>query len=370
MKIKFFLIAGTIVLAGIQQQAGAQTLYTTVTGASTNTFTGINTNAPVGRLEIKNDCVANTSPLLGGLVVTGSSPFGICSPSSGVRDNFIVRSQTTSSGYRTDFIVKQNSGRVGIGTNNPSSQLHVNGGGMTVSNTTNTSSLNFFSLSASQEVTSSNNLNFNVTGNTNFLNGTTSRFYIGSNGKVGINTATPSDQFVINNVGVSGCGLQIISDKPDWSYGLLYKYTGTGNYHSAIAVNDNAGDNRFNVYTNGMTIIGKVTNPAGLGVADPAYMLQVDNGILTEKVKVALQADWADYVFEKSYKRNSLTEVEQFIKENKHLPNVPSACEVKENGIDMATMDETLLRQIEELWLHVIDLKKENEALKAELSKK
>jgi len=108
----------------------------------------------------------------------------------------------------------------------------------------------------------------------------------------------------------------------------------------------------------GKISIGNVTTPG-------QYKLYVEEGILAEKVKVATDGliDWADYVFEENYDLNSTKEVETFIKENKHLPNVPSAKEVNEKGVDMVEMDATLLRQIEELWLHVIELKKQNEAL-------
>ncbi len=100
------------------------------------------------------------------------------------------------------------------------------------------------------------------------------------------------------------------------------------------------------------------------------YKLFVEDGILTEKVKVAgvNSSDWADFVFEEDYKLNSIAKVEDFIKTNKHLPNVPSAKEVSENGVEMVKMDATLLRQIEELWLHTIELKKEIQELKANLN--
>jgi len=125
-----------------------------------------------------------------------------------------------------------------------------------------------------------------------------------------------------------------------------------------------------------MSITRNVDNEGEVVIGDPdvvqtpdGYRLYVEEGILTERVKVAVvnSADWSDYVFEENYDRNTTEEVEQFIQANKHLPNVPSAKEVSENGIDVAKMDATLLRQIEELWLHVIDLKKENETLKNEL---
>ena len=107
--------------------------------------------------------------------------------------------------------------------------------------------------------------------------------------------------------------------------------------------------------------IGAVTTPG-------EYKLYVEDGILTEKVKVALKNtdDWADYVFADDYQLNSIETVEEFVKENKHLPNIPSAEAVVENGINVAEMDAKLLRQIEELWLQMIELNKEVKSLKAE----
>jgi hypothetical protein len=102
------------------------------------------------------------------------------------------------------------------------------------------------------------------------------------------------------------------------------------------------------------------------------YKLIVEKGILTERVKVAIEGtgDWMDQVFDTTYSLNTIEYTENYIKQNKHLPNVPSAEEVSNNGLDVAKMDATLLRQIEELWLHMIELKKENEALRALLLEK
>lgn len=97
------------------------------------------------------------------------------------------------------------------------------------------------------------------------------------------------------------------------------------------------------------------------------YRLLVKGGVMTEKVKVALAStgDWSDYVFEPDYKRLTLEEVEKFVKENKHLPNVPSAEEMVKGGLDVAKTDAKLLEKIEELTLYVIELNKEIQALKA-----
>lgn len=102
-----------------------------------------------------------------------------------------------------------------------------------------------------------------------------------------------------------------------------------------------------------------------------SYRLIVQDGIITEKVKVAVKGtgDWADYVFEPSYKLMPLDKVESFIKENKHLPNVPSAEDMSKNGLDVTQTSAKLMEKIEELTLYVIELNKEVKALKAENEK-
>ncbi|WP_430409155.1 hypothetical protein [Kordia sp.] len=95
------------------------------------------------------------------------------------------------------------------------------------------------------------------------------------------------------------------------------------------------------------------------------YELFVKKGIRTQKIKVDVAAGvWADYVFAKNYKLKPLEEVESFINENGHLPNVPSAEEVESDGLNLGEMDAKLLEKIEELTLYVIELKKEINELK------
>lgn len=102
------------------------------------------------------------------------------------------------------------------------------------------------------------------------------------------------------------------------------------------------------------------------------YKLFVEKGILTEKVKVAVKStgDWSDYVFEENYELMSIDELEEYTTKNKHLPNVPSAEEVVESGLDVATMDAKLLEKIEEAHLYIIELHKEIEQLKRSNDKK
>lgn len=86
-----------------------------------------------------------------------------------------------------------------------------------------------------------------------------------------------------------------------------------------------------------------------------------------------LDASWPDYVFDSSYQLQPLSEVEQYIKENGHLPNVPAAEIVKEDGISLGEMNRVLLEKVEELTLHLIEQQKlidlQNERLKALESK-
>jgi len=97
------------------------------------------------------------------------------------------------------------------------------------------------------------------------------------------------------------------------------------------------------------------------------YKLYVEQGILTEKVKVAVKdsKDWYDNVFAPDYQLLSIQKLENFIRENKHLPDVPSTEEVMANGLDLGKMNATLLKKVEELTLYMISLKKELDETKA-----
>jgi hypothetical protein len=102
--------------------------------------------------------------------------------------------------------------------------------------------------------------------------------------------------------------------------------------------------------------IPSTTSPS----AYSGYMLAVGGKAVMEEAVIKLKANWPDYVFENTYKLPSLLEVGRYIRENKHLPDVPTAQEVKENGLSLGEMNAVLLKKIEELTLYVLDLKKES----------
>ncbi|MGR3810671.1 hypothetical protein [Jiulongibacter sp. NS-SX5] len=114
----------------------------------------------------------------------------------------------------------------------------------------------------------------------------------------------------------------------------------------------------------------KVVIGTGMNSYPDGYSLFVKKGILAERVRVAVanSAKWADYVFADNYNLMPLTKVEEFIEENDHLPNVPSAQEVAEGGIDIAEMSAKQMEKIEELTLYLIEANKRIEKLEKEIA--
>lgn len=100
------------------------------------------------------------------------------------------------------------------------------------------------------------------------------------------------------------------------------------------------------------------------------YKLFVEEGILTEKVKVAVKnsEDWFDHVFNADYKLLPLTDLEKYITNNKHLPDMPTTKEVMTSGLDLGKTNGLLLKKVEELTLYLIELKKDLDQTKKEIA--
>lgn len=113
-----------------------------------------------------------------------------------------------------------------------------------------------------------------------------------------------------------------------------------------------------------------ITNSGNVGIGTTSpnnYKLAVEGTIGARRIKVTQQANWADFVFHPDYKLPPLQEVESFITKNGHLPEIPTATEVKENGIDVGEMNKLLLQKVEELTLYLIQQQKEIEELKRKI---
>jgi hypothetical protein len=98
----------------------------------------------------------------------------------------------------------------------------------------------------------------------------------------------------------------------------------------------------------------------GIGTVNPSSKLTVNGKILATEVEV-VSSIAADYVFEPEYKLMPLTELELYLKQNKHLPGMPSASEFAASGQNLAKTDDLLLRKVEELTLYIL---KQDKAMK------
>ncbi|WP_320052048.1 hypothetical protein [uncultured Acetobacteroides sp.] len=105
--------------------------------------------------------------------------------------------------------------------------------------------------------------------------------------------------------------------------------------------------------------INPTTKNVGIGTYDTkGHKLAVAGSMVAEQVVVKLRDQWPDYVFDPTYSAMPLSKVETYVKQNGHLPDVPSEKELQEQGVDLVKMNATLLKKVEELTLHVIEQNK------------
>lgn len=150
--------------------------------------------------------------------------------------------------------------------------------------------------------------------------------------------------------GKGGAGISILADEGGWGTNIDFITSIDGSYEKRMVILGN----------------GNV----GIGTTTPgSYRLAVEGTVGARKVKVT-QANWADFVFEPEYRLPSLQEVEQFVKTHKHLPDIPSAKEVAEEGVDLGEMNKRLLQKIEEQMLYIIELNKKVEVLEKKIAAK
>ena len=123
------------------------------------------------------------------------------------------------------------------------------------------------------------------------------------------------------------------------------------------------GSNGYKNYILFLKDDGKV----GIGTETPDYKLTVAGGIHAREIKVTKTAGGADFIFAKDYKLKPLVEVEKYVNENKHLPDIPSARQMEDEGINLGELQIKLLQKVEELTLYIIEQEKEIERLKSKI---
>ncbi|WP_299246212.1 hypothetical protein [uncultured Aquimarina sp.] len=204
-----------------------------------------------------------------------------------------------------------------------------------------------------------------ISPNGNSKNGVINVF---GNGNVGIGTITPKSRL---DIGTNYSDPSVYPNKITLWSGGQNNYFGFGisngdldyfsqsNHRFYTEYNGTPGSEKMVIESNGNVGIG-TSNPNG-------WKLAVNGKIRAKEIKV--ETDWSDFVFYANYKLPTLLEVENHIKENGHLKDIPSAKEVAENGIFLGEMDSKLLQKIEELTLYTIQQQKEIEKLKLQNKK-
>ncbi|MFA5463747.1 MAG: hypothetical protein WC265_06695 [Dysgonamonadaceae bacterium] len=181
----------------------------------------------------------------------------------------------------------------------------------------------------------------------------------GSDGRVGINTTDPQGQLDVN-----GAFIIHFNATQTWHAASLINHTATTDWSSASLIKVNRDHSRAISVVNTDGTEEEVFTIWGNGILNAQK-------IYAKEVEVRLDAMdkyWFDYVFYEDYKLMSLSELEKFINTNKHLPEIPSEKEVKENGINLGEMQGKLLLKIEELTLYIIEQEKQLKDLQKQIN--
>ncbi|MDR1682142.1 MAG: hypothetical protein LBS25_01965 [Candidatus Symbiothrix sp.] len=268
-------------------------------------------------------------------------------------------------------------GKLGIGKSNPDVELDVNGSVSipygqsyrigSINDSGNRLRLHHNGASGHAYIDFAPDLYFrsNAVGNTmTFL----------QNGNVGIGTTTPQALFDIGSAtanemksilarlsegGTSWLGVKAYDSQPtyDKMFAIEHKFY-------------NVVNNSINFHRGGGTSDGSITFDVhgGRRIAKFCYRGLDVFGTVAAKHVIITETEWADFVFHDNYRLRPLSEVSNFITEHKHLPEIPSAQEVKASeGVDLGEMQTKLLQKIEELTLYLIEQDNKIQTLEAKI---
>lgn len=179
------------------------------------------------------------------------------------------------------------------------------------------------------------------------------------------NSYSQSQTFSKIGVGTSYSSSQLVNLKRGWGDYIKFRTTQNSGYFALhhppsseelewyYSGSSGSVYNILSIFKNGKVSVGANSTPGD-------YKLYVSGGILTEKLRIAIEGSskWADYVFNDDYELMNLNELEQYIIKHKHLPNIPTTSDVINDGVEVGEITAKLLEKIEELSLHIISLNK------------
>lgn len=263
------------------------------------------------------------------------------------------------------ILTENTAGYVGIGTTNPTSKLELSSNANTFLKITTSGETNdkqnglLFSHKrpnssaySTHKIYSDNyNLRFEIDESATFMNNNVYSLTLAYNGKVGVGTTSPITDLTLKS-GTDGICFQSTSNTFNSGKVAVIKPSEAGSGFGDLIFETyqggSGGGERLRILNNGKVGIGT-------SIVPDDYLMAVDGKLITEKVVVRNSNNWPDFVFDKNYTLPSLSSVQDFIAENHHLPEVPSALEIQERGHDLAEMNRLLLKKVEELTLYLLE---------------
>jgi hypothetical protein len=164
-------------------------------------------------------------------------------------------------------------------------------------------------------------------------------------------------------VGPSGTGVSW-----DWTSRTMEQYSPDGGVSQVLRFRNSMSQGTGNpnggfdfAWHDGVSVLRIVNGNVGIGTTSPDNKLTVKGIIHTQEVKVDLSGSIApDYVFQANYNLFPILELERYVKQYSHLPEVPPASVMERDGVNLKEMNLLLLKKVEELTLYLIEVKKEN----------
>ena len=361
----------------INADAGAVNI-TGPDGLTVNGSIGIGTTSPGARLEVAGQVkITGGSPGTGKVLTSDASGLAMWQTGGGGGDNLGNHIATQNIQLRGNWLSNDggnegmyvtSTGNVGVGTMSPGARLEVAGqikvtGGSPGTGKVLTSDASGLATWQTPQGGGGDNLgnhiatqNIRLNGHWLSNDGGSEGVYVRTDGKVGIGISSFDSELHVKSVDGGNADL-VLESQGGKQWDLASRND------SAFGVYEvSSGKTQFAILPGGNVGIG-TTNPG-------SYKLAVEGKIGAREVVVTLDG-WADFVLEEDYQLTPLNEVEQHIKQNKRLPDIPSEKEVLENGVSLGEMQSKLLQKVEELTLYMIEqnkrienLEKENEELK------